>query len=434
MDSLTLVTQLRELQLWPEEEPAQSRALALSQRLPDARSLARELIGLNLLTPYQANQILTGKGRSLVAGPYRILERLGEGGMSQVYKARHCRLHRIVALKIIRREKITNTTLGRFHREIDAAARLSHPNLVRAYDADEFDDTWFLAMQYVHGTDLSRLVKREGPLPIVRACDYAYQAAAGLLYLHQNGLVHRDIKPSNLMITAAPSTQPGPNTGSGSLVGVADMVKILDLGLARLCEPPPPGVAPRLALTHMGSYLGTADYMSPEQARDSREADGRSDIYSLGCTLYFALAGQAPFPGSNAIEKMLHHQLDEPTPLEQLRPDVPPALAAVVRRMMAKVPAQRYQTVAEVLEALGPFCGVPAPVVAPLAPVEVVPAAAAVDSGAAEPMVGPLVLLRPEALPHRGQPPFNGWVWVATASTIACGVLLLILIVRLVTR
>ena len=406
MDSATLVTLLRDLDLWPEDHAAQRQILELSRRFPDGRSLARELIQLDLLTPYQANQILTGKGQSLVVGPYRLVERLGEGGMGLVFKARHCLMNRLVALKILRPEKVTNTTLGRFRREIESGTRLSHPSIVPAYDAAEIDDTYYYAMQYLEGADLARLVKENGPLPVSQACAYAAQAADGLQHIHESGLVHRDVKPSNLMIT----TTPEPRAADGS-PGAPGMVKILDLGIARLCEESADRPR-RTVLTQLGVIMGTADYMAPEQARDSREADARSDIYALGCTLYFALTGRAPFPGGNALEKMLAHQLDEPIPLESLRPDVSPALAGVVRRMMAKQPAERYQTAKEVAEALAPFAAL-APVAVATAPARTYAASVAI-------------------VPERGAA-FNRWVWIGAASAITCVVVMLLLLIRLVS-
>jgi serine/threonine-protein kinase len=204
-------------------------------------------------------------------------------------------------------------------------------------------------------------------------------------------------------------------------------VKILDLGVARVCEDSADGPQTRAAakLTHLGVIMGTADYMAPEQARDSREADARSDIYALGCTLYFALTGQVPFAGSNAIEKLLAHQLDEPTPLESLRPDVTLALVAVVRRMMAKNPADRYQTAAEVMEALRPFATVP---VVPT-PVPVVVPATVVSQPAAT-AVMPVILLRNELLPQRGVV-FNPWVWLCAGFAFIW--LVAFLVIRLVS-
>ncbi len=428
MDSNTLVTQLRTLGLWPEQEPQQRHLLELSQRLPDGRVLARELIRHDLLTPYQANLLLTGKGQQLVVGPYRVLERLGEGGMGQVFKARHGRVGRIDAVKIIRPERVTNAiALQRFLREAAAAAKLSHPNIVRAYDVDQFGELYYFAMQYVPGTDLSRLVKQHGPLPITQACNFIYQAAQGLQHVHDHGLVHRDIKPSNLMI-GAPETA-GPAPASRTAVRQANVVKILDLGLARLLDDEEPAAGDgRPALTKLGTVLGTADYLAPEQARDSRLADARSDVYSLGCTLYFALTGRPPFPGGSAIEKMMHHQLDEPEPVEQVRPEVPPALAWVVRRMMARQPDQRYpQAGAAAADLLPLFIDAP-----PAPPVPVAEAAAPALSEFAFDLDEPPAP-RSKTGPQLWQPAtWGNWLWVAVAGLGALALVLLGLVLLLV--
>jgi eukaryotic-like serine/threonine-protein kinase len=439
MDSLTLVSQLSETGLLPEDGPTRGRVLDLSRRLPRARDLARELIQLDLLTPYQANQILTGKARALVVGPYRLLERLGEGGMGQVFKARHLRLHRVVALKILRPDRVGNPiAVQRFYREVEVTANLSHPNVVRAYDVGEVGGLHYFAMQYVPGKDLSRFIKEHGPLPVARACDYIYQAAHGLQHIHEAGLVHRDIKPSNLMVTGSGESPPPGEPSAPATMTAPDVLKILDLGLTRLGEDTP-GDPRRPALTKLGVVMGTADYMSPEQGRDSRDVDIRSDIYSLGCTFYWALTGRPPFPGGEALEKLMKHQIEEPEPIERLRPDVPPAVAAVLRRLMAKRPEDRYQTPAEAAEALEPFClaeppvpAVPQPVpvtpvpVTPVAPLDLTPVLlepASVD--------GPLVLLRPEAVPHRGLPAAGAWTWVAATGVLIGAVLALLLTLRL---
>jgi WD40 repeat protein/serine/threonine protein kinase len=299
-------------------------------RFLDPRALARELLGRGWLTPYQINQLFQGNGRDLVLGSYILLERLGEGGMGQVFKAKHQKLGRIVALKVVRKEKLADPELvGRFRREMQAVAQLSHPNVVSAIDADQTDDALFFSMEYVEGIDLSRLVKERGPLPIDKACDYIRQAALGLEHAYERGLVHRDIKPSNLFLTDG-------------------VVKILDLGLARLQDPGGEGEG----LTQMGVIIGTPDYISPEQARNSRTADIRSDLYSLGCTFYFLLTGRAPFAGDTATEKLLHHCFDEPTPVEKLRPGIPPRIVKIVQKLMAKKPDDRYPTPAKLVIAL----------------------------------------------------------------------------------
>jgi WD40 repeat protein len=265
---------------------------------------------------------------------YRVLRLLGQGGMGAVYQAEHLLMERTVALKIINKSLTTRPDLvERFRREVKAAARLAHPNIVTAYDAEQAGDTNFLVMEYVEGTNLARLVGERGPLPVPEACAYACQAALGLQHAYEHGLIHRDVKPLNLMVT------PG------------GQVKILDFGLARLA-----GTSHAAgALTEPGTVMGTADYIAPEQAWDPAAADVRADVYSLGCTLYFLLSGHPPFPEGTVLQKLLAHAEQTPTPLAALREDVPPGLACVLDRMLAKDPTRRYPTPAEVGQALAPF-------------------------------------------------------------------------------
>jgi serine/threonine-protein kinase len=429
MDSATLLSQLQTLGLLPEDEPARSEVLALPGQYSEARLLARELIKRELLTPYQANQLLTGKGDSLLVGGYLLLERLGEGGMGVVFKARQPRLHRLVALKIIRRDLLTNpVAVERFLREIRASAQQSHPNIVRAYDADHTGETYFIAMQLVDGLNLSQLVRQEGPLAVDRACDYSLQAARGLQHIHENGMVHRDIKPSNLMVTRQGDATAGP-------VGPWGQVKILDLGTARLCDEPDEGAGPKAPLTKLGTIMGTVDYMAPEQAVSTRHADIRCDLYSLGCTLYLMLTGRPPFPDGNPVEKIMHHQLDAPTPAADLRPDVPAAVLDVVARLMAKKPAERFQTPQEAAQALravnASFPSVAAvPVVLPDMPAASAPAEPtpdfAFDPGEAGPMGSGAARLR-----------YQRAAWVTSACIaggVAGGLLLVSLLLRLLLR
>jgi serine/threonine protein kinase/WD40 repeat protein len=334
----TFVALLKKSQLLSAEQMAQVGELR--EKLPEAKQLARELIRRNWLTAYQVNQISQGKAGDLVLGSYVILERLGEGGMGQVLKARHKSMGRIVALKVLRKERLANPdAIKRFHREIQAAARLSHPNIVMAYDADAVGNNHFFVMEYVDGTDLSQLVKKKGPLSVPRAFNYMVQAAHGLQHAHDQGMVHRDIKPHNLLMTKDGQT-----------------VKILDMGLARLGEADQDSNFTQL--TQDGKVVGTPDYIAPEQARNSHTADIRSDIYSLGCTLYFILSGHVPFPGGGSImEKLMKHQTEEPIPIQLVVPTLPDAVAAVVHKMIRRKPEERYQTPAEVVAALEPFAG-----------------------------------------------------------------------------
>jgi serine/threonine protein kinase len=331
----SLVEALRQFRLL---EPLQLAEVTefLPTRFPDPKALARELIQRGWLTPYQANQLLQGRGPGLVLGSYTLLERVGEGGMGQVFKARHWKLGKVVALKLIRKERLGNpAAIKRFQREVRAVAALSHPNIVLAYDADQIGGTHLLVMEFVEGaTDLARLVKKNGPLPIPQACDYIRQAALGLQHVYERGLVHRDIKPHNLLLAADGKT-----------------VKILDMGLARL-NLPSSDDDKSSTVTKEGTVMGTPDYIAPEQALESHTVDIRADLYSLGCTFYHLLTDRVPFPGGSLGAKLLHHQMDEPTPVEQLRREVPPVVAAVVRKLMAKKPDDRYQTPAEVAVAL----------------------------------------------------------------------------------
>jgi WD40 repeat protein len=267
---------------------------------------------------------------------YEVLRLLGSGGMGAVYLAAQRTMGgRPVALKLIRRDLTRQASSAeRFRREVTAAARLSpHPNIVTAYDAEEAGAVHFLVMEYVDGLDLGRLVDRGGPLPPNLACRYAMEAAEGLQHVHRHGMVHRDIKPQNLM-----------RSRDGH-------IKILDLGLALFAREVWPTV------TKDDSLLGTADYLAPEQARKAHKVDIRADVYSLGCTLYFLLTGQPPYPGVNVTQKLLSHADAAPRPLSAFRADLPHGLQRVLDRMMAKDPAHRYQTPAEAARALAPFAG-----------------------------------------------------------------------------
>jgi serine/threonine protein kinase len=269
----------------------------------------------------------------LTAHPrYRILGVLGAGGMGVVYKAIHRLMDRVVALKVLNHSLTDRPGFAeRFRREVKAAARLAHPNIVAAFDADEVAGTHFLVMEYVAGTTLDRVVARRGPLPVPEACDLVRQAALGLQHAHERGLVHRDIKPHNLVLTPA------------------GQVKILDFGLARVQEEGPTGAASLPS----GFLLGTPDYVAPEQACDPRRADVRADIYSLGCTLYHLLAGRPPFPAGTPLQKLLAHQGCSPPALETVRGDVPQAVTHVLERMLAKDPGTRYPTPADLAADLG---------------------------------------------------------------------------------
>jgi len=300
----------------------------------DKAELLEELVRQEKLTPYQAGEIRSGNERSLTIGNYVVLDKLGQGGMGVVLKARHKRMKRLVALKILP-HRLTDSpeAMQRFQREVEAAAKLEHPNIVAAYDADEADGVQFLAMQYIEGRDLDQLIQRQGPLPVDQAVSCIVQAARGLDYAHARGVIHRDVKPSNILLDRE------------------GVVKVLDMGLARLDS----AGLEQDQLTGTGQVMGTADYMAPEQARDTRKADARADVYSLGVTLWRLLTGEPMYPGDSVFQRMLAHQ-QEPIPsLRDTCPNVPEALEAIFIKMVAKSPEARYQNMTDVITDLEPW-------------------------------------------------------------------------------
>jgi serine/threonine-protein kinase len=304
---------------------------------PSAGDTASRLVKAGILTPFQARAILQGKHRGFRLGPYRILDQIGVGGMGQVYLAEHTRMRRRVALKVLpprlAHEKLM---VERFYREARAVAALDHPNIIRAHDVGCEKGTYFLVLEYIEGISLAeRLAQAGGALPVGEACAYAAQAAAGLQHAHAKGLAHRDVKPGNL------------------LVDREGVVKLLDMGLARFFE----NESDKLTQgADPLSVMGTADYVSPEQLVNARTADHRTDIYSLGATLYHLVTGRPPFDGPTSA-KLIGHQLQTVKPAHAVRPEVPEELSAVIGKMMAKDPADRYQTAADVVAALLPFVG-----------------------------------------------------------------------------
>jgi len=323
-------------------KPAQLDELQriLVPRYPDTAGLAKDLVRRGWLTVFQVNQLFQAQGQELILGPYHITDYLGKGGVSQVFKAWHTGRNCVVALKVIHPKLLADPqAVARFQREMRMVTQLSHPNIVKAFDDNPIGVTQFYAMEFIQGTDLGKLVELSGPLPVEQACDVVRQVALGLQHAHEKGLVHRDIKPANI-VRLHDSSQ----------------VKLLDMGLTRLRQQSNPDDTPVHELTHQGAMMGTPDYISPEQARDARSVDIRADIYSLGCTLFYVLTGQLPFPGGSLMEK-IHRHIQAPAPdTAKLRPDVPGEVAAVVARMMAKKPDDRFQVPAEVAAALSPFC------------------------------------------------------------------------------
>lgn len=307
-----------------------------SQMSPDhsGGTMAEVLVKAGVLTAYQAAEILAGRLSGLLLGNYEIIEKIGQGGMGVVVRARHRRMERVVALKLLPAAALgSEDKIRRFHQEVKTAAQLVHPNIVTAYDADVDRGIHYLVMEYVDGVDLLTLLQREGPLPMQKAVGYIIQAARGLEYAHDRSIVHRDIKPANLLLTP-----------DGT-------VKILDMGLARR-ERPDTIEARNDAATGEGHFMGTADYTSPEQAVDTPNADPRSDIYSLGATLFRLLTGRVMYQADSFLKKILAHRDAPIPPLRDYREDVTPELDIIYQKMVAKKPEDRYQTMDDLIRDL----------------------------------------------------------------------------------
>lgn len=360
----TFLTILQRMQvLMPQEVQEVTRELG--PHFTDPHDLAHYLTEIDWLTEYQVRLLFNDRWEELTIGPYLILDRLGEGGVSEVFKAWDTVKGRTVALKVLHQHLTDRTAAIReFQRELQAVTRLSHPNIIQTFDAHQVGSLHYFAMEYVAGLDLDRHVRQSGALPIEQACEYVRQVAQGLQHAHQLGLVHRDIKPANLFLvnppvpsTALPGSErnerrtPLPGVDRSKAEGSAaarrgfdSVVKILDWGLARVR--PDAGGCPELTGmdldTEKGLLIGTADYIAPEQACDPCLVDIRADIYSLGCTLYFLLTAQPPFPGASLMQKLLQHQDAERPQVRGVRSDVPEELAGVVQRMMARRPEDRY--------------------------------------------------------------------------------------------
>jgi WD40 repeat protein/serine/threonine protein kinase len=306
-----------------------------------------ERTGADVPAPRSAeDQTVSVEGSKLPTIPgYEIVAELGRGGMGVVYLAKNKLMSRHEVLKVVNKELLDHAgAAARFLREICSAAQLNHPNIVTAYAALPFGDLLVFAMEYVEGEDLARVVRARGPLPVVNACHYVQQAAMGLQHAFDKGMVHRDIKPANLILARD---------------GKKHIIKILDFGLARAAREKE-GASRKLTavdrkLTQLGTVLGTPEYIAPEQILDAAGADIRADVYSLGCTLYFLLTGKPPFQEKSLDDLLQAHRSAEPTPLDKVQKEVPAELAAVVARMMAKDPTQRYQKPVDVAQALAPF-------------------------------------------------------------------------------
>ena len=342
MSADTLLRIIRENQLVDATALAACIATLTPEQLgtAEAIALADALVEKRLLSRFQANLLIQGKSKSLrITSKYRLLDRLGAGGMGLVYLCEHIRMKRPVALKVLPNAQAKEPgNLERFHREAQAVAALKHPNIVQAYDVDSDNGIHYLVMEFIDGINLEKLVAAHGPLDPIRAAHYISQAADALQHASERNLVHRDIKPSNLLVDR-----------EGTL-------KVLDMGLARFFD------SRRDDLTRKfdnGAVIGTADFMSPEQGLNSHDVDIRADIYSLGCTFYFLLAGNPPFHQGNVTQKLLMHQVRDPVPIEQIVPGIDRDLTAIVQRMMAKKPDDRFQTPGEVVDALEPWTAEP---------------------------------------------------------------------------
>jgi serine/threonine-protein kinase len=313
-----------------EKQLAEIKTKILQGDYPlDSVDLAERLVRENVLTSYQAKRFLNNRSQGLIVGRYIILDRIGSGSMGRVYKAHHIMMDRVVALKIIAPEIASNErVVARFQREMKLVGRLDHPNVVRAFDADQIQKVLYIVMEYVPGHSLGERLKK-GPIPALEMIEYAAQAAQGLAHAHAQGIVHRDIKPSNILLS---------NEGR---------IKILDLGLGILME------ADNAATfaTADGIAVGTVDYMSPEQAC-GREVDGRSDVYGLGCAMYHLMTGKLPFPGSSPIERLGKRISGRHVPITEHLSDIPPSFVRVLDKMMAHKPHERFAGAAELAEAL----------------------------------------------------------------------------------
>ncbi len=294
-------------------------------------TLAAKLVELGRINRWQADQLLVGRTRWTL-GPYRIIDELGQGGMGHVFKAEHAIMRRVVAIKVLPLSKSTPEAIERFRREVQAQAQLDHPNLVRADDAGQDGNVHFLVTEYVPGLDLRRLIKAHGPLGMAAAAAVICQAAKGLEHAHSRGLIHRDVKPGNLLVTPE---------------GVC---KVSDLGLAGFLHE---GEAD----DKRNKTVGTADYLSPEQIMTPDQLTPACDIYSLGCTLYYAVTGKVPFPGGTTREKAQRHCHEQPVDPRRINPELETAFVDVLADMMMKDPAQRIATAAEVVPRLRPWAG-----------------------------------------------------------------------------
>ena len=298
------------------------------------KELTEHLIESGIITQWHADKLLAGKYKGFFLDKYKLLGHLGTGGMSSVYLAESKSTGKKRAIKVLPKKKVSDKSyLDRFYREGKAAASLNHPNIVRVYDINNVGDTHYMVMEYVRGKDLYEYVRDDGALPIDDAVDAIYQSAEGLLHAHEKGMVHRDIKPANLL-----------KTDGGA-------IKILDLGLALFNTEGEES----LTVLYNEKVMGTADYLSPEQAVNSHEVDHRADIYSLGCTLYFLVTGRPPYNKGTLAQRIAMHQSKEPDNILESREDCPQGLIDICTKMMRKNPLDRFEDCNQVMSALKEF-------------------------------------------------------------------------------
>jgi serine/threonine-protein kinase len=413
---LELLPVIRSSGILSERMLADIKAKMLQGDYPlDSADLAERLVSDGILTEFQAKRFLSNRPHGLIVGRYTILDRIGSGSMGRVYKAHHMMMDRIVALKIIAPEIASNErVVARFQREMKLVGRLDHPNVVRAFDADQINKVLYIVMEYVPGHSLSERLKK-GPISMAEMVDYAAQTCQGLAHAHGQGIVHRDIKPSNILVTDDRK------------------VKILDLGLGVLME----ADSASTFATADGIAVGTVDYMSPEQAC-GRDVDGRSDLYGLACSMYHLMTGKLPFPGDSPIERLGKRISGRHVPITEYLPDAPSSLVRVLDRMMAHKPHERYSTAVEAAEALQnlirpkvkPAPQKEAPQVQPVAPDQ---APAAVARSPAESKAGSPPT--PQPLVTVQAPSYPGWFKPLAKlaehrpATTLCGIIVAVLAV-----
>jgi eukaryotic-like serine/threonine-protein kinase len=319
-----------------EEVLTQIKEETRGQPIANVAILCKRLVEKGVLTSWQCQKLAEGRHKGFFLGSYKLLDWIGAGSTSSVYLAEHLLMQRQVAIRVLPRNRAQNTSYAtRFLREAKVAAALDHRNVVRVYDADTDTETHYLVMEYVKGRNLQRLVEEEGPLAFKRTAKYVLRAAEGLYAAHTAGLIHRNVKPANL------------------LVDDNDVLKILDFGVVRLID----DATSPLAVAYDDNVLGTADYLAPEQVIDSQSVDARTDIYALGCTMFFLLTGRPPFGKGTLPQRLMDHQRTPPPDIRKSRPDVSRELIAICLKMMAKKPEDRFQTADEVARSLRDWLG-----------------------------------------------------------------------------